>query len=51
MLRIVLKAQDGYLLGSPYVSEAHLRHFQGHPTEAVREFAERALRARGLPVG
>jgi hypothetical protein len=39
------------LLGSPYVSEGHLRHFLGHPTEEVREFAERALRARGLPVG
>jgi hypothetical protein len=39
------------LLGSPYASEAHLRHFLGHPEESVREFAGRALQARGLPVG
>lgn len=35
------------LLGSPRAPLEHLRHFLQHPSEIVRDFAERSLKARG----
>jgi hypothetical protein len=36
------------LLSSPHASTIHLRHFLAHPEEVVRDFARRALEARGV---
>jgi hypothetical protein len=36
------------LLSSPHASATHLRHFLAHPAEVVRDFARRALDARGV---